>query len=201
MAVKYICVYLLLVIFITSCNDNSQRNQYLYVVSRNTGTKEGRLVLEYNQFTVPISHIGIAFSRRRDALIYHVLFDDADSAGTHLKATSFEQFWNSPIQSDNRLWQIPVTSAEFKKSVAYVDSISKQKIYYDFDTLTHNGMYCSEFVYNIIKAADKSRFTVARHCVELEGMPKLLLGKGCFCYYPADFFLQYNPIHSSVATD
>ncbi|SRR5690554_108362 len=184
------CFSLLMLFFLYGC----ESSDYIYILSRNSQSKEGNLVLKYNLFSENISHIGIAFDNNPDSFVYHVSYDKKNHLGSSLLKEKFTDFWSSPQSEDNRIWALPISKKELKNAKKYIYNLEKETIKFDFDPKTDLGLYCSEFVYNVLKNSNSRRFQTNSVCKELKGYQKIIAGENYLCYYPADFFLVYKDI-------
>ncbi|WP_024769306.1 hypothetical protein [Aquimarina macrocephali] len=188
-----IAAFFLLTLMLLSC-DRTNYDGHLYIVSRNSKSKEGNLVLKYNSTPNDISHIGITFSKDIDAYVYNVSYDSINGFGSSLIKERIDFFWSSPNNKDNRIWSLPISKEEYERLKEYIKKLEKEKIHFDFDPKTNLGLYCSEFVYNALVFANNKKFTVKPIGKKLKGYERLITNEEYLSYYPADFFLEYLKI-------
>ncbi|MDO4728084.1 MAG: hypothetical protein Q4B43_03650 [Bacteroidota bacterium] len=177
----------LLSLFFFSCEEN--KDFFIYILSRNSESKEGNMVLEYNYTNQPISHIGIALDK---VYVYSMDYNKTNKQNSSLIKERYEAFWNSKNPANNKLWRIRTTQEEYQKIQQYIDSLEKQKLFYDLAPDTSDGLYCSELVYLALNRANPSKFKQNKISKKLKGIAKILVGSETISYYPADFFLNYN---------
>ncbi len=189
-----IIVFFLFVFMLFGCERTSY-DGYLYIVSRNSKSKEGDLVLKFNTTNNHISHIGIAFSNTKNSLVYNVSYNSMNSFGSSLIKEKINSFWSSPNKKDNRIWSLPVSREEYEKVKNHIKVLEKEKIHFDFNPNTSKGMYCSEFVYNALISANTKRFAINPNYRKLRGYERLIIGNDNLSYYPADFFIKYKRIN------
>lgn len=176
-----------------SCKEKNKDN-FVYILARNSQTKEGDIVQKYNSFNSNISHIGIALENTNsESIVYNVSYDNKNQKNSSLIKESFADFWNSKNLTDNKLWKIYVSRQEFEKIRYYIDSLEKQTIFFDLDSTTSNGLYCSEFVYNVLYYCS-DRFQLIKKQKRLNGIARIIAGCDTLKYYPADFFLTYKDL-------
>ncbi|WP_109853025.1 hypothetical protein [Aquimarina sp. AU58] len=188
-----ISAFFLITFMLFSC-DNISYDGCIYIVSRNSKSKEGDLVLKYNSTSNNISHIGIALSKGVDAYVYNVSYDSINSFGSSLIKEKLDLFWSSPNKEDNRIWSLPVSKEDFKKAKTYIRKLENEKISFDFNSKTDLGLYCSEFVLNVLLYANDKKFQVKPISKKLKGYERLITNEEYLSYYPADFFLEYLKI-------
>jgi len=184
---------LLLMCIVFGC-DQSNYDGYIYIVSRNSKSKEGDLVLKYNSTKNNISHIGIALNKSKNSFIYHISYDKINSMNSSLLKENYSDFWSSPDKKDNRIWALPVSLEEFQEIKDHINTLQKETIYFDLNPNTKLGLYCSEFVYNVLIKVS-NRFTVNPIHKRLRRYERLIVGEDNLTYYPADFFIGYKNIN------
>lgn len=185
-------IAIVLLPLLTGCENNDGFDGHLYIVSRNTDSKEGNLVLKYNLSDIKISHIGVAFSTDKNAPVYNVSYGEVNEANSALLKETLTEFWISPNPEDNRFWEFPISKEEYKRAKRYIENQEKKTIYFDFSPDTALGMYCSEFVYTVLKEANSERFKSEPTCEEMKGFERMATNEDYLCYHPADFFLAYK---------
>lgn len=169
---------------------------YLYLCTRATESKEGRLVMRYNNSEEEVSHIGIAFSLSEEGAIYNMHYDKKHQYSNDLMKENNTQFFISDQDQNNKIWAIPVSEEEFKNAFDYITSVNQKKVQFDFkiDSSNDAEMYCSELVYNVLIAANPKRFSLNTSKKKLKKLESLIMKKGEVIYYPVDFFLSYQDI-------
>lgn len=173
-----------------SCSQ--EKEKYIYILSRYSQSKEGDLVLKFNNSNLKISHIGLSFDNTIDARVFNISYNEKNSAGSSLLQENRKNFWNSPNIKDNRIWRIKVNTSEYKEIQKSIDSMTQIKYFFDLDTTTANGLYCSEFVYQVLDNANHLKFNQKKKCVKLNVIERMFVQDSILCYYPADFFLKYQ---------
>lgn len=139
-----------------------------------------------------VSHIGIALSNTKKSLVYNISYDKKNKKNSSLIEETFTSFWNSVDNSDNKLWKIKVSRKEYHKIKKYIESLENEHIFFDLDSSTSNGLYCSEFVYSALIHSGNTKFILKKKEKKLVGISRIIVGKDIFQYYPADFFLNYD---------
>jgi hypothetical protein len=94
------------------------------------------------------------------------------------------------------VYTIYLNAQEFKRFQNKLNEILKKQITYDFNFNLQNDdvYYCSEFIYELLKAANKTRFKYEPQQTILKGVSKLILQREELIYIPADFFLSYEQL-------
>ncbi len=171
-----------------------QYSGYLYLCTRATELKEGRLVMRYNTSKEEMSHIGIAFSLSGERVIYNMYYDKKQEYSNDLMKESTSQFFTSDQAQNNKIWAIPVSEEEYKNAFDYLNTVNKKTVQFDFkiDTTNDTEMYCSELVYNVLVAANAKRFALKTSNRKLKKLESLIMRKDEVNYYPVDFFLSYE---------
>ncbi len=177
------------------CQKDADFDGHIYIVSRNSESKEGDLVLKYNQTDIKISHIGISFSKDpENAKVYNVSYDSKNEHNSALLRQNLNEFWISPDPADNKIWELNLTETEYEKAKSYIKSFEAKEVFFDFAIETELGMYCSEFVYGVLIHANLDKFKKQPLHKKMKGFERLLTNVDDLYYYPADFFLSYKPI-------
>lgn len=176
--------------------NTSQYSGYLYLCTRATESKEGRLVMKYNNSEEKISHIGIAFSLSEEGAIYNMYYDQKRQLSNDLVKETNSQFFISEQAQNNKIWAIPLTEEEYKKALDYLNTVNKKQVQFDFkiDTSNDTELYCSELVYNVLIAANANRFALNTSKRKLKQLASLIMKKDEVIYYPVDFFLSYQDL-------
>ncbi|MDC6362432.1 MULTISPECIES: hypothetical protein [Flavobacteriaceae] len=162
----------------------------IYIVARNSDSKEGNLVLKYNRHKEKISHIGIAFQSSMDAKVYHISYDSLNHRNSSLIEEKLSDFWNSPNPIDNSAWSIDIGQEEYVRARVFIDYIQDMRIHFDFNPNTKNGLYCSEFVYRALMYANPNKFATEPKCKKLNPFEQMIVGIDSMCFYSTDFFLD-----------
>ncbi|MEM9822916.1 MAG: hypothetical protein AAF985_17685 [Bacteroidota bacterium] len=176
--------------------DQPRYSGYLYLCTRSTESKEGRLVRRYNHRETEMSHIGLAFSLSEEGAIYNMYYDRNHQRANDLVREDKRQFFISDLDQNNRVWAIAISEEEHKSAVRYLNSVYKKGVQFDFKIDSNNDeeMYCSELVYNILIAANEKRFALKRSQRKLKKLEALIMKKEAVDYYPVDFFLAYQDL-------
>lgn len=170
-------------------NDN-----FIYILSRNSITKEGNMVLQYNLTKTNISHIGLTLTYpKNNTMVYNISYDSLNNNSSSLIAQNVKSFWNSVNPNDNKFWKLSISENEMIRIRYFIDSLQNEKIFFDLDSTTSNGLYCSEFVYNSLVYANK-KFSLPKTIKPIKGIAKYFVKFDTLKYFPADFFLQYKEI-------
>ncbi|MFC6269404.1 hypothetical protein [Frigoriflavimonas asaccharolytica] len=182
---SFICILCLF-----SCSQ--EKEKYIYILSRYSQSKEGDLVLKFNNNNLKISHIGLSLDNTIDSRIYNISYNEKNSEGSSLLQENRKKFWNSPDVKDNRIWKLKVSATEYNKIKIRLDSMTQVKYYFDLNPKTFNGLYCSEFVYQVLENANHLKFNQNKKCVKLNVIERIFVQDSTLCYYAADFFLKYQ---------
>jgi hypothetical protein len=176
-------------ILLGACQQNE--DYAVYILTRNSQSKQGDLVLKFNQFKSEISHIGLALENDRNSKVYHISYDKANDKGSSLLVEDFKTFWNSPNSYHNTLWKMNISKSEYLKIKNRIKQLESELLFFDLDSTTENGYYCSEFIYKILTISD-AKYQIEKTKAKLEGLERLIAGQEELHYYPADFFLNYK---------
>ena len=77
-------IAIVLLPLLTGCENSDGFDGHLYIVSRNTDSKEGNLVLKYNLSDTKISHVGIAFNTDKNTPVYNIGYGVVNEANSAL---------------------------------------------------------------------------------------------------------------------
>lgn len=198
---KQVIILFSFVSLVFSFLQEKTNDSFIYILSRNSNTKEGNLVLKYNNHNLNISHIGIALSNTEKSFVYNISYNSKNKYNSSLLKESFNSFWNSKNCIDNKIWKIKISTKEHVRIKKYIENLEKKKLFFDLDSTTNNGLYCSEFVYNALNSSGNSKFILIKKNKKMSGISKIIVGNDVLNYYPADFFLDYKFIQEITSAN
>lgn len=171
----------------------SLEKDHLYLVFRGTDSKEGFLARDFNIRDSLSSHVGFLVYERNDWYVYHVL--DFKDNKSDLRKHGSSQFFNPKNETINyaSVWELShidsSTLNQINKRIRYYESMI---IEFDrsFSLRDSTKLYCSEFIYKVLKYADPNGFSLEPRTIKLSGVYNKYFRKDSLEYIPVDAF-QY----------
>ncbi len=180
--------------FFVACSDGNNFSFRLdssktYLIFRNSETKEGFFIKNFNQSNTEVTHVGILIYHDKSWRIYHAL--DVKK-GNCIKISSIEEFCKETKQKD------PVRVLEvvgFSKKpllIAKMDSVKKQNLSFDFTFSKDcaSATYCSKFVCDVLQLASEGYYVFQKKKKKLNNIEAAYLKKDTLEYYPVDLFFN-----------
>ena len=163
----------------------------IYIVARSTQSKEGIVASSFNINNKTISHIGIGYVENNKLMIYNVSNYKSDNRGSFLQKETLVDFINEKGIKYYSVWKHKPDKKTFDEFRMLVNKKNNTVIKFDKDfNLDTNDLYCSEFVFNLLKDLKLTSFKPVKK--ELGIAYSVALGRKILEYIPVDFFLSGN---------
>lgn len=163
------------------------RERTIYMFCRGTRSKTGSIGRRFNQTDTNSTHAGIGFFDRGRVHIYHVT---DEPGGNALRIDSSDAFFSRADMYYFSIWEMVVTTEEFKRFRWALDSFGRRNIAFDisFRLRDDDSLYCSEFCAAVLKKSLK-HFPFAPVRRQLTNkLYAAFLNRTEIWYYPVDFF-------------
>lgn len=172
----------------------------VYIAYRGTNTKQGFLARKFNTSDTLSSHVGIMVFYENQWKIYNVA--DFKDERSDFKGQLFNEFYNLKEEYIfyASIWKVSLTKPELEVLLEEIRRTQSQRISFDKAIDLSNGenkLYCSEFVVNVLKKVNLSKFNIKPRKKKLFGAYKTYFRKDTLEYYPPDIF-QSNPYTKKV---
>lgn len=161
----------------------------IYIVTRSTQSKEGLVASSFNISDKIISHIGIGYVENNKLMIYNVSNYKSDSRGSFLQKETLVDFISEKGIEYYSVWKHKPDKKTLDEFRVLINKRSSAVIKFDKNfNLDNNDLYCSEFVFNLLKDLKITSFTPIKK--ELGVVYSVALGRKILEYIPVDFFLS-----------
>ena len=194
---------LILVTLLTFTNDALSQaypkwdNQHIYLVGRSTSFKAGVIAKEFNIKDTMLTHIGLGIFINDTFKIYNVSNSDQNNDGSNLLCQSIEEFTSISDILELKIFKKKVTKDKRNELIRNIRIYEHRKIVFDEAFLYQNSdsLYCSEFVFNILKEVKIIKTPrVFFKTKTLSPFQRYALKRDELFYIPVDFFLLMDKI-------
>ncbi|WP_298397320.1 hypothetical protein [Flavobacterium sp.] len=186
---------LLIVLNILCLNCFSQKldSSSIYFVGRGTLSKKELIGERFNLLNMDLTHIGLGLIENDTLRIYNVSSDKKEK-NSSLIIETLSSFKNVNDIFYYGIWECKISKKNLKKIKFELLKISKAQIIFDrkFKLGDDNQLYCSEFVFKILKSVKEFNFEAST--IELNRIEQQILGNDKLSYIPVDFFLNNKRI-------
>ena len=191
----FILVSLLFLTLNANCQEPEKKEaNSIYLVCRGTKSKINIVARDFNLKDSLLTHIGIGFIEDNQFLVYNVSNFKKNTNGSSLIKESLESFVNLDDIVYYSVWKIQSNEEEINKLKTIVSEFEKRTINFDysFELKEDDYYYCSEFVYEVLKKLNSSKYNFSPTTITLNSFYSKALKKEKFDYIPVDFFLTDN---------
>jgi hypothetical protein len=174
--------------------------QKIYVVFRETDSKNGIVSKNYNVTSSTMTHVGIGFfDPKKKFKVYHIDLNakDKDTKKNDIIISPITEFFN-PTDCEvlgGEVWEYNKNyrKEKFVTINNYIDSMSLKtniKFDIDFDYEDSNKLYCSELVSKFLEKFSSYK----PHLItkKVNNLQRLYLKKDSIKYVPVDYFMQFS---------
>ncbi len=161
----------------------------LYIVTRSTNAKRFFIAKDFNLSDTLSTHVGIGIAEKGELKIYHVEPDSAPGKSA-LSKVSLKDFTAVPDLASYAIWKdISISNGSLlQDTLRYWEN---KKIAFDFEfNLANENLYCSEFVWMVLKTLQNPSYEFVPIEKELNDFYKKTLGSDKLVYIPVDFFVE-----------
>lgn len=185
-------VIILLLIFFTGCANEEHIAIKLnpaktYLIFRNSETKAGFFIKNFNLYKSNVTHVGILVNRCGVWKIYHALDVKNENC---IKVSTIENFC-SDLKEKNQLKLLEIEGFDQKEGlIRKLDSVKLRNLKFDFtfSASDANSTYCSKLVCDILTSLNKKRFVFQAKKKKLTNLEAAYLKKDTLVYFPVDLF-------------
>lgn len=165
----------------------------IYIVGRSTKYKQNIIAKDFNIKDSLLTHIGLGLLEDEVLKIYNVSNYLLNDFGSSLIVEDLESFIDVNSLTYYSIWEKESTAKDIvrlKKTLnSYIDTI----ITFDDDFMLKNkGLYCSEFVYLVLKQIDELNIELTPKIKKLTPFYSRALRRDYLEYIPVDFFQEYD---------
>lgn len=161
----------------------------LYIVTRSTNAKRFFIAEDFNLSDSLSTHVGIGIPEKGELKIYHIE-PDTKPGEPALSKVSLADFTGVPDLAGYAVWK-DISSGN---GALLRDTLKKwetKKVAFDFEfDLANENLYCSEFVWTVLKALQNPSYRFDPAEKELGDFYKKTLGRAKLVYIPVDFFTK-----------
>lgn len=193
--------YFLLSILFFSCKEEYNLKQLesksSYLVFRDSETKEGFFVKNFNVSNRNLTHVGfLLFTNNK----WHVFHAVDKRVGNCVVVDKFDNFVRDENKEILKIQVLKIESVSKEKLLSKIDSVQKRNLQFDFyfDKETKNKTYCSKFVCHLLNEIDSNRFNFKFQKKKLNNLEVAYLKKEFLEYYPVDIFFSNTFLKSVV---
>ena len=187
-------IIFLLLFYFKGCSQKKEDiDNTIYVFTRSTELKVAYIAKDFNIKDTLSTHVGIGIKKNGKYEIYNVSNDQ-----TYNKSALICENLDSFIKVNGvkyfSVWKIDISKTEFKRFCKILKKYLNQTIVFDYDFSINddNKLYCSEFVYDVLKQTNNVKFSFNPIIKELSQFYKLVLNRDYLEFIPVDFFTQMN---------
>lgn len=184
--------------FIKNVN-NLDRNK-IYLVFRETDSKNGFVSKNYNITSSSMSHVGIGFFNSNDVFkVFHIdLKSNDDDKNNDVMISGINDFFylNDCDVLAGEIWEFEneFSRSEFSEMFIYMDSVSNVKdlkFDIDFNYANSTKLYCSELVSKFLVEFSNDYAPVLKN-VKLKKIHELYINKKNVDCIPVDYFMTLS---------
>lgn len=193
--IKYLFLLICCVIFVSCTYSNNSiinfetlNKEKSFIIFRGTKTKQGFYARDFNIKDTLSSHVGLLmFKKGIGWRVFHV--SDYNDIVTDFREMSIVSFLNEEEKiTSASVWEVNISKRI--KLLNELESYHSKKIIFDkyFSLKDSTRLYCSEFVCNVLKKVDSSKYNYPFEQRELKGIYKTYFRRDTLKYYPVDIF-------------
>ncbi len=177
--------------FLYSQNYKIDEKNAFYLVCRSTKTKKHIIAKDFNVTDTLVTHVGIGFISNEGLSIFHVSNDKKNSRNSSLIKENLKQFLSDKQVSYYSIWQYKLDANLVKELKKNVNKTHTNNVEFDYSfDLDNNKLYCSEFVYKVLRDFGKQKFKFSTKVKSLNPFYTMALKRSKLKYIPVDFFIK-----------
>lgn len=201
---KWYILYYFLIFIIFSCTGKKESNTYIegdlnknriFLVFRETNSKNGFLAKEYNMTSSSVTHIGLGFFDDNKFKIINIDNINQKDRENDILISSLDDFFNLKNYEviSGEIWEYhkDLKSEQIKRIARDIDSLyTKSNIRFDtkIDYNESEKMYCSELVSKLLDNFLEDDYKVELQKKKLAPVHRFYLRKDTIEYIPVDYF-------------
>jgi hypothetical protein len=163
----------------------------VYIVGRSTKRKKDIIAKEFNIINKTLTHIGVGIFENNMLRIYSISNYNLVKDVSALVIESIDEFINVDDISYYSIWEKKCSKTDIANLKINVQRYQTKNIIFDYDFKMDNGkLYCSEFVYLLLKETNISNLEFFPTKKKLNRFYSKALKRNILEYIPTDFFLE-----------
>lgn len=185
-------VILFLAIKIPDYNKIPEEDHKVYLVYRATENKQNIIAKDFNVNGSIMTHVGLGIKINGKLNIYNVSNVKFNANGSALLNENLDEFLKVDGLIDYSIWSYSINTETKDKLLGLMEKELDKTIQFDYEFCLDNGddnLYCSEFVYNILKQLNIAN-SLEPYIKELNSFYNKALGVNKLTYIPVDIFQQ-----------
>jgi len=187
--------YFLLGLLFLSCKEeyNLEQLEYnsCYLVFRDSETKEGFFVKNFNVSNKNLTHVGFLLFRNNKWCVFHAI---DKKVGNSIVVDNWNDFAHNENKETLKIQVLKIDGDSFDKDklLNKIDSVQKCNLQFDFnfDKDVKDKTYCSKFVCHMLNEIDPDKYNFKLQKKKLNNLEAAYLKKEFLEYYPVDIFFS-----------
>lgn len=169
----------------------------IYILGRSTTRKRRIIARDFNVNNPLLTHIAIGLYQQQELRIYNITNIISNPEDSALRIETVYDFINLEDIEYFGIWEIPLNKVEINKIKSALSKLITKKIVFNDDFKFNNGdhLYCSEFVYLMIKEIESLNLDNSMIVKKkLNSFYSRALKRDYLEYIPVDFFINIKGI-------
>lgn len=169
----------------------------IYIFGRSTTRKRRIIARDFNIQNPLLTHIGIGLYQQQKLRIYNITNSISTSKDSALIIETFHDFINFKDIEYFGIWELTLSEIEISKIKLTLSELITKTIVFNDDFLfnNENHLYCSEFVYLMIKEIESLNIDNSMIVKKkLNSFYSRALKREYLEYIPVDFFINIKGI-------
>lgn len=185
--------YFILFILFLSCKEEYNleklESKTSYLVFRDSETKEGFLVKNFNLSSKNLTHVGFLLFTNNKWNVFHAI---DKKEGNCIVVDKFDDFAQNEDNKTLKIHVLEIDSVSKEKLLDKIDSVQKRNLQFDFhfQKEAKNKTYCSKFVCTLLNEIDSKMYNFKLQNKKLNNLEAAYLKKEFLEYYPVDIFFR-----------
>lgn len=162
-----------------------------YLVFRDSETKEGFFVKNFNVSNKNLTHVGFLLFTNNQWHVFHAI---DKKVGNCVVMDKFDDFVHNENKETLKIQILKTEIVSKEKLLNKIDSVQKRNLQFDFyfDKNAKNKTYCSKFVCQLLNEIDSKKYNFKLQKKRLNNIEAAYLKKEFLEYYPVDIFFRNN---------
>lgn len=185
--------YFLLCILFLSCKEEYNLDNLdvktTYLVFRDSETKEGFFVKNFNLSNKNLTHVGFLLFTKHKWLVFHAI---DKKVGNCVVVDKFDDFVLNENNQTLKIQVLKIETISKEMLLNKIDSVQKLNLQFDFyfGKNAKNKTYCSKFVCHLLNEIDSKKYNFKLQKKKLNNLEAAYLKKDFLEYYPVDIFFR-----------
>lgn len=185
--------YFILTLLFFSCKEEYNLDKLelksSYLVFRDSETKEGFLVKNFNLSSKNLTHVGFLLFTNNKWNVYHAI---DKKVGNCVVVNKFQDFVQNEDNETLKIHVLKIHSISKEILLNKIDSVQKRNLQFDFhfEENVKNKTYCSKFVCTVLHELDAKKYNFKLQKKKLNNLEAAYFKKEFLKYYPVDIFFR-----------